>query len=192
MPEELVKATLELKGHLARLAGMKGTGPVTDPGFVGGVGIDPGRGSALAELSREDIEQIVTQVGETVSKLTGHTEARISSMVRKLRDAEKGGARTGMSRSTMLKILAEIVQELRQPLAVVMSVIDAVNAGMLGELSARQGPMFRLMASSASRLDILITKLADISGMPDYLSPDAKIINAVYGDHEGGGERPVL
>lgn len=89
----------------------------------------------------------------------------------------------------MIEFLAEIVQELRQPLSVVTSVVDALKGGMLGNLSTPQSEMLSLAGSSAERLDHLIDKVAEITGMPEGLLPDAKILDSVYG-RKSGADQP--
>ncbi|MEI6807193.1 MAG: histidine kinase dimerization/phospho-acceptor domain-containing protein [bacterium] len=139
--------------------------------------------SAPTAIAAADVDRVLVQVGEAVAKLVDQTDHKIEAFKRKVKERRRGKRETGISRKAIVAFLAEIVQELRQPLAVIMSVVDSMKSGMLGALSPQQTAMLGLAASSAERLDLLISKVADISGMPVGLSPDATILDAVY---EGG------
>jgi len=145
-----------------------------------------GSSGAAAAGARSELDCMVEQVGEAVARLVDQTGQKIEGFTQKVRDTGEGKGASGVSRRAILEFLAEIVQELRQPLSVVMSVVDALQAGSLGKVSQQQGAMLALVETSAERLDLLITKLAAVSGMPGDLSPDARILHAVYGGQKDG------
>lgn len=149
------------------------------------LGVIGGQSSpATPAPATEDIDRVLTQVGDAVAKLVDQTQKKIDGFSSKVKASREGRQSPGISRKAIVEFLAEIVQELRQPLAVIMSVVDSMNSGMLGSMTAQQSAMLGLAASSAQRLDLLISKVAEISGMPTELSPDAKILDAVYKDRK--------
>ncbi|MEI6218963.1 MAG: histidine kinase dimerization/phospho-acceptor domain-containing protein, partial [bacterium] len=154
---------------------------------LGAAGAAESSGTPSAVASSE-LDCMVEQVGEAVARLVDQTGQKIEGFTEKVRATGEGKLASGVSRREILEFLAEIVQELRQPLSVVMSVIDALQSGTLGKVSQQQGTMLALVGTSAERLDLLITKLAAVSGMPGDLSPDARILDAVYGSRKDGDQ----
>ena len=85
-----------------------------------------------------------------------------------------------MPRKQLMELLAEIAQELCQPLAVINCSVDMIRGGSLGEVSSTQVEMLCLAAESGSKLQTLIDKLMQISGVPETRSPDASIQESLY------------
>ena len=86
-----------------------------------------------------------------------------------------------MSRESILAMLAEIGQEICQPLAVIKCSLDMILSKALGEISAMQKEMLDLAVESGSRVEMLANKLIEISGMPKGTKPDTEILDDVYG-----------
>ncbi|MEI6970715.1 MAG: histidine kinase dimerization/phospho-acceptor domain-containing protein [bacterium] len=143
-----------------------------------------GNAAATAALAPADLDRVLMEVSAVVTKLADQTSLKIEGFANKVQESTGGKAAASLTRKQIIEYLAEIVQELRQPLSVISSVIDAVKSGMLGQLSDRQGAVLGLAAGSADRLDHLIGKLAQISGMPEGLVPDGNILAAVYKDRK--------
>lgn len=175
----------DLSVNLSRIEKALATSGVVKP--------QPAVGEAPAPAAPvKDVGEIVSQASEIVTKMTAITEKKIAAFAEKIKPAKAGGpAKPAPSRKAVFEFLAEVVQELRQPLAVITSVMSAVNSGMMGELAVPQKSMLNLACESAKRLDHLVDKLAEVSGMPSGLIPDAKILGAVYNrppDSQGGGQ----
>lgn len=139
---------------------------------------------AAAAIDPAELDRMVAQVGDAVAKLVDQTEQKIEQFTHKVGGSGEGRPALGISRKAILEFLAEIVQELRQPLSVISSVVDSMKSGALGNLSPHQIAMLNLAGNSTERLDLLIAKLAEVSGMPRSLVPNAKILGAVYTTRE--------
>ena len=139
-------------------------------------------GGGDKKVSAEEIGDIASKIFASVTTLSIETEQKIDEYVKDANDPDpkKKAKDKGMTRKSIVGFLAEIVQELRQPLSVVTSTIDAIKDGLLGEVSEAQVEMLSLAASSSQRLDHLIDKLLEISGLPGGLTPDEKILDKVY------------
>lgn len=85
-----------------------------------------------------------------------------------------------LSRRKIIAILAEIVQELRQPLAVISGAVETLSGGHLGKLPDMQREMLQLALQSSRRVAVIVDALADISGSPATLQPDAQILKRIY------------
>ena len=98
-------------------------------------------------------------------------------------EAKKVGRGPKVSRKRMLAVLAEITQELCQPLSVITCSISMVVSKSLGNVTDPQVDMLKLASESAAKMEVLIDNLEKISGLPTDLAPDSAIQRALY---EGG------
>jgi len=153
----------------------------------GGVELEA-EGEAAAS-PEETVKQTVEQISGQVEELVQETETKIDELTRdiqrSLAEEEQAAVseeekRLAMSRKLLFATLAEIVQELRQPLSVILSTCEMIAKGMLGDVSVQQVEMLGLAVESAERLAKLIDKLAQISGMPMDEHPDTQIIKSLY------------
>jgi len=145
----------------------------------------------LAGEKGKKMGEILAKVDSEVKQLVDRTKAKITNLVSSLREeeasedetakkGEKKKTKPSMPRKELLKILAEIVQELCQPLSVINCSIDMIKSSSLGEVSEQQKGMLDLASQSSDRLQQIIDKLLEISGMPVTLSPDKKIQDSLY------------
>lgn len=94
---------------------------------------------------------------------------------------QEGRERSGViSRKRLFEILAEIGQELCQPLAVINCTVETILSGMLGDINKVQREMLDLSADSVQKLKILIDKIIAIAGVPDALVVDKEIQSSLY------------
>lgn len=137
-------------------------------------------------VKTDGLAKILSGVDKQLAKLVLNTEQKIRSLVEETTDDEpgtgkdtpEGSARKGMSRKKMMAVLSEIVQELRQPLTVISCSISTLNSGKAGDISNQQVELLNLAGKSGERLDHLIDKLAEVSGVPESLSPSPVLENA--------------
>ena len=163
-PEE-VAAQFQGEG-VARLGGMLGK---LDEEFRAA------RDSGAAE-SEEEVRKLIATVEKEVSKLVDRTETKIENIASIIQEADSdqstAGKSGGMTKKKMIEMLAEVVQELCQPLVVINTTITMMSAGNLGEVTDTQKSMLDLAFESAERMQYLIDEIGKVSGTPDSLSPD--------------------
>lgn len=136
---------------------------------------DPKKIAAGRTPDPKEVDQLVTQLEQEVATVTAEAEQKLDLLARRLRD------RPEMSREAMLAMLAEIGQEICQPLSVVNCSVDMIRNKLLGPVSPQQEEMLALAAESIARLETLANKVIEISGVPQGTKPDAEILDDVYG-----------
>lgn len=136
-----------------------------------------------------ELAKTINKLGSEIDKTVAKTEQKIQALSEEARriesedgtpsDADAGTAKK-MSRQEILRSLAEIGQELCQPLAVINCSVGILSSNRLGELSEPQRQTLQLAAENGNRLSILVDKLMSISGLPSDLNPDQEIIRKLY------------
>ena len=127
--------------------------------------------------SPEQLHEIITQVEEQLEKLIEITERRIKHILDNIiaDDSEADSRETESSRKLtrrqLLELIAEIVQELYQPLSVVQCVIQTLLAGEIHLGSKEQRELMDLAARSTQRLNLLIGELYTVVGNPSSMHP---------------------
>jgi hypothetical protein len=144
-----------------------------------------------AAAVNEKVAKDLQAVNAGVRVLTAKTQEKIAGLVESVQAdqaaanlLEQEAARIGkplkMSRQRMITVLAEVVQEICQPLSVIACSVDMLTSKTLGELSQAQMDMLNLVGESSARIQALAGSLEKIAGNPDTLSPDAAIQKALY------------
>jgi signal transduction histidine kinase len=109
------------------------------------------------------------------------------SAVAALEDAARAqGQAVRITRRQLLEMLAEIAQELCQPLSVVQCSLDMVSSRMLGEVSDSQMEMLKLALESVTRLQGLVEGLRTVAGVPQSLTPDPGVLDRMAGKAKPG------
>lgn len=149
-----------------------------------------GKETADSTALEKKLSESVRELESEVNNVVAETERKIDDLVQKVKEeeaaeeAEKRGEKKPkeqrMSRKQMVEFLAEIVQELCQPLAVIGCSVDMIISRSLGEITNAQEDMLKLATESGEKLQKLINKLMEISGLPTTLKPDSAIQASVY------------
>ncbi len=150
---------------VARLGGMLGK---LDEEFRAACGSDE-------EGSEEKMRKLIATVEKEVSGLVDRTESKIQALAEEFVDDGSGtGKKTagGLSKKKMVEMLAEVVQELCQPLVVINTSISMMTAEHLGPVNEHQKSMMDLAMESCERMSYLIDEIGKVSGTPDGLNPD--------------------
>lgn len=181
--------------ELLSKSGLDATGAAGSGGGIAAVGhlamllaeMEKDVGSGVAE---DQLAGVLDGVHEEVRKMVVKTERKILDLVESVKEAADGvddetpgpeaAAKRAMSRKRMLEVLAEIAQELCQPLAVINCSIDMIKGGGMGDINDQQKDMLGLASESGVKLGTLIDRLTEISGMPSSTSPDAAIQDSLY------------
>ena len=137
--------------------------------------LDPKKTTPGKAPPEPQINQLVTQVEQEVAVVTADAEQKLDSLAKRLRDKPE------MTREAMLAMLAEIGQEICQPLSVITCAVDMIRGKALGPLAPAQEEMLTLAAESGARLEMLANKVIEISGVPKGTKPDSGILDDVYG-----------
>lgn len=136
---------------------------------------DPKKMASGKTPEEEQISKLVTQLEHEVAAVTAEAAQKLDRLEKRIRD------KPDMSREAMLAMLAEIGQEICQPLSVITCSIDMIRSKVLGEVTSTQKEMLDLAAESGARVEMIANKLIQISGVPKGTKPDSKILDDVYG-----------
>ena len=116
---------------------------------------------------------------ERVSGKLGRLTA-LADELRGTRQTPAPAKRQRAAHHNLFAILAEIIQELLQPLCVIRCAVDMLLGNRLGGIPAEQADLLRLIADSNTRLQQLVEKLHVICGNPASRTPDPQILDYVY------------
>lgn len=119
------------------------------------------------ETAEENTLRKIDQFTEEVQQEIGDRELGLG-------DAEQRQIRAHRKQfSIFVERLAELAQELLQPLTVINCSINMTLSGYIGEVSDEQKDLLSLAQSNANRLNRLIDRLTKLVGYPKDLDPKA-------------------
>jgi hypothetical protein len=126
-----------------------------------------------------DVASLVEKAEASVSGLTECTEKKINSLSEIIQGdmpEEKtiGGSAINMRASDLLATLAEIAQELAQPLTAINTSLEMVLNGYVGEVSEEQKSLLTLANGSGEHMHYLMDQLQAIVGYPTNLGVDKR------------------
>ena len=121
---------------------------------------------------------LVSETRQQVTAVTAGTEQKIATL-QAMADAdvdqEVSDKPLRLSHKALLRTLAEIAQELSQPLTVISATLDMLRGQRTGPITAAQGELLALAAESSARLGRLVSCLMRLSGPPESLKPDRSV-----------------
>lgn len=126
----------------------------------------------------EQLQEIINQVEAHLEKLIKNTERRIKIILNKIIADEKNSdsreteSSKRLTRRQLLELIAEIVQELYQPLSVVQCVLQSTLSSKVDFESKKTREFLELADRSAQRLNFLINELYTVVGNPTSLTPN--------------------
>lgn len=136
------------------------------------------KSSATPESESPAIRSLITETGHTLSSLARTTQKKIRSLQDQLHADD---ATTPLSRKELLERLAEIAQEISQPLTIISGTIAMIRTLRTGPLTEIQGELLGMVAESTDRMIQLVDSLMRLAGPPLTLEPDRAILDAAYG-----------
>ena len=140
-------------------------------------------------IETKKVTSVLAEVNQELGDIAHDAEQKIDTLIQDLRadvvteeatggpEAEK---KMRMSRRQLMVVLAEIAQELCQPLAVINCALSMILSKSLGEVTAQQAEMLDLAVNGGDKLKQLTDSLMEISGVPTTLSPDHEIQASLY------------
>jgi hypothetical protein len=161
-PEQLA----ELQEHLTRDG-------LTSEGWQELIGRPATRGVPASP----EIQDLIAETAKQLSLLTRLTGARISQLKDKLGTEDTPRQ---LSRREVLEILAELTQEISQPLTIVNGTVELIKSLRVGPLNDSQLELLGMVAESGDRMAQLVDSLMRIAGTPTTLNPDQAILQNAY------------
>lgn len=119
----------------------------------------------------DQLEHLLGQANDNLGNTTYSTKEKLDSLSKQLYDLEEdtgtvGGQAREMDRKELLSSIAEIAQELMQPLTAMNASIEMLLSGYVGEVAPDQRNLLSLASSSGDDLNYLMQELIKIVGIP--------------------------
>ncbi len=124
-----------------------------------------------------EIQPLINETEQHLVALAEITDKKIESLQSML---APDAADSVLSRREILEILAEIAQEITQPLTIITGTTAMIRSLRSGPLTELQGELLSMIAESATRMHVLIDHLAHLSGPAKTRQPDRAILDAAY------------
>ncbi|MEE9367337.1 MAG: hypothetical protein V3V05_00580 [Pontiella sp.] len=106
------------------------------------------------------------------------TKGKLEDLSKQLKEEEGGGTIGGhgrhMSREELLAALAEVAQELMQPLTAINASLEMMLHGYVGDVTSEQKDLLGLASNSGEHLKFLMNMLVDIVGCPENKGVDSR------------------
>ncbi len=138
-----------------------------------------GQCAVMLRIPEKVLQQDVEAVQQQVNRIVLHAEKRIEQLVREVEgaatDKTDRSDKPRISQQRLFEILAELGQELCQPLSVINCSVDTLMSGMIGEISDVQRKMLELSSESTTKMKLLVDKLIAIAGVPEGRNVDKAI-----------------
>lgn len=130
-----------------------------------------------AEGAAAGVKTLVTETEQHLATLAEMTDRKIGKLEYMLTDKAHN---RNLSRHELMEILAEIAQEIMQPLTIVNGTTAMIRSLKTGPLTDTQGELLSMISESGDRLAVLTTHLMRIVGTPEARHPDHAILDAAY------------
>ncbi|MCF7848792.1 MAG: hypothetical protein K9M45_08090 [Kiritimatiellales bacterium] len=125
------------------------------------------------------IKELVDHASSNMVGLVDSTKDKLDKLAKRIQSSDDdtgtvGGNSEGMSRTELLSEIAEIAQELMQPLTAINASIEMILCGYAGELTPGQKDLIILASGSGDHLRDLMYELITIVGFPVNLGTDER------------------
>ena len=124
-----------------------------------------------------EIKALITETEQHLSSLAEKTDQKITTLQSMLTDEKSNPV---LSRQALLAILAEIAQEIMQPLTIITGTTAMIRSHRTGPLTDAQGELLSMIAESGERMIVLVNHLMHLAGAPEARTPDRTILDAAY------------
>ena len=119
------------------------------------------------ESDNSKVKDLLGQASSNLDDTTYSTKEKLEVLSRQLEDTGTiGGQGKEMSRKELLSSIAEISQELMQPLTAISASLEMMLGGYAGDLNLEQRGMLDIAHDSGIHLTFLMKELIEIVGCP--------------------------
>ena len=123
------------------------------------------------------LKDLLGQANDNLDDTLFTTKEKLEVLSQQLKDGESGtigGHGRNMSQDELLAALAEVAQELMQPLTAITASLEMMLEGFVGEITLDQRDLLDLAANSGEHLKYLMKELIDIVGCPANKGVDSR------------------
>ncbi len=129
---------------------------------------------------RNEIDALLDHTRQNASSLIDRLDADRDTVAEIEQQARAKGIGIHLSREELLASLAEINQELVQPLTTSSALLELLSSGRIGPVDGKQQKLVDTASKSLERLENLVQYLQMISGVPRELAPDQDLLRDAY------------
>jgi hypothetical protein len=127
------------------------------------------------------VEHLLGQASDNLGNTTHSTKEKLDSLSKQLCITEEdtgtvGGHAQEMDRKELLSSIAEIAQELMQPLTAINASLEMLLCGYVGEVAIDQRNLLSLASNSGDDLNYLMKELIKIVGIPINRGVDKRFV----------------
>lgn len=113
------------------------------------------------------VKELLGQASNNLDDTIYSTKEKLDVLSKQLEDTGTiGGQGKEMSRKELLSSIAEISQELMQPLTAISATLEMMLGGYVGEINLEQRSMLDIANNSGAHLTYLMNELIEIVGCP--------------------------
>ncbi len=135
----------------------------------------PDAGRLLIQELLLDMQQVMLTVGARITSLAADAAAD-RPVVRDIEyEAIGRGIKLRTTREELLAQLAELHQELLQPLTVVSGALETILGGLMGEVTPPQQSLLQLAFDSVTAVSEIANRVTELVGYPEGLTPQPQI-----------------
>jgi hypothetical protein len=123
------------------------------------------------------VKDLLGQASENINGCMSSTKGKLDSLSKQIHEDDTGtigGQGKGMSRKELLSSIAEVAQELMQPLTAINASLEMMLGGYAGHVTLEQQEMLGLAANSGEHLNFLMNELINIVGCPTNKGVDSR------------------
>lgn len=123
------------------------------------------------------VKDLLGQATENLDDTLFTTKEKLDVLSQQLKDGETGtigGHGRNMTQEELLAALAEVAQELMQPLTAITASMEMMLGGFVGEITLDQRDLLDLAANSGEHLKYLMKELINIVGCPANKGVDSR------------------
>jgi signal transduction histidine kinase len=123
------------------------------------------------------VKDLLGEANENLDDTIFTTKEKLDVLSQHLKDDEGatiGGQGRNMNQGELLAALAEVAQELMQPLTAINASLEMMLHGYVGEISEEQADLLGLASNSGEHLKYLMRELIEIVGCPANKGVDSR------------------
>lgn len=123
------------------------------------------------------VKDLLGRANENLDGTLDTAREKLTVLSQQIRDGQIstiGGQAHMMSRAELLNALAEVAQELMQPLTAINASLEMMLYGYVGKITEEQSDMLTLASNSGEHLKYLMDMLIDIVGCPTNKGIDSR------------------
>jgi hypothetical protein len=132
---------------------------------------------AVAGSEKEAARAALGDMDQAMRQSLARAQERIVALAAIARKPAEKATDAEYTRRRLLDLMAELGQEMRQPLTVINAVLEMAQSGRLGSVAAEHLPLLEMAMESGQQLDTLIGRMVDVAGMPRTLQPNRELLN---------------